>query len=312
MDIGSTLRNAREAKSISLAEAATATRIREGFLEALENNEFHRLPGDLYLRGFLRNYATFLGLDAATLLAELGESSNVVRLPARSQRADGPVLISEPLTSNPIPFARILTTLLGLVIVGLVAFAIWGPGDALLDYLPGFADPTVTVPVTSELGLSPGDVTPTALLTEETSTPEEEASGASGDPTPVPTATFPPRTATPAPNPTNTPTPTATATTTPQADGTIVLQAQILDRTWTEVYLDGQDAVVYRVLEPGESYEWIAEEELYIRIGNAAGISLNLNGEELGVMGGPGGLVVRHWQRNPEGGTPVLIDSQGG
>lgn len=48
---------------ISLAEAEAATRIRQKYLTALEADEWHLLPGEVVGRGFLRNYATFLGLE---------------------------------------------------------------------------------------------------------------------------------------------------------------------------------------------------------------------------------------------------------
>ncbi|MEZ4613556.1 MAG: helix-turn-helix transcriptional regulator [Caldilineaceae bacterium] len=46
-----------------MAEAEAATRIRQKYLAALESDEWHLLPGEVVGRGFLRNYATFLGLE---------------------------------------------------------------------------------------------------------------------------------------------------------------------------------------------------------------------------------------------------------
>ncbi|MCB0076990.1 MAG: helix-turn-helix domain-containing protein [Anaerolineales bacterium] len=311
MDIGSSLREAREARGVTLTQAAAVTRIRLPFLEALENNDFGALPGDMYVRGFIRNYAAYLNIDAEPLIAQLGSSDNVIRIPERRrEREEGPLLISEPLTSSAVPFARIMATILAFAVVGLIAFAIWGPRDQILGWLPDFAGstPPPTATLSDDLTMSDEDASPTVADTEAPeSSPSSDAQAGS---TPVPTATYPPRTPTTDPN--VTPTREVTPSATPREDGAIVLRAQILDRTWTEVYLDNQDAVIYRILEPGESFEWIAEETLYIRVGNGAGISLNLNGEELGVMGVPDSLVVREWQRNPDGGAPILIDSQGG
>lgn len=66
---GQTLRQAREAKSISLAQAERATRISKLYLEALEAHQFSQLPASAYARGIVRNYATYLGLDPAEMLA---------------------------------------------------------------------------------------------------------------------------------------------------------------------------------------------------------------------------------------------------
>jgi len=62
-DLGGVLRERREAMGASLAEVETATRIRQKYLAALESDEWVLLPGEVVGRGFLRNYATYLGLD---------------------------------------------------------------------------------------------------------------------------------------------------------------------------------------------------------------------------------------------------------
>ena len=66
--IGEALRSAREAQKKTVDEAAAATRIRAGYLDALEQERFEDLGGNVYARGFLRSYASWLGLDPAPLL----------------------------------------------------------------------------------------------------------------------------------------------------------------------------------------------------------------------------------------------------
>jgi cytoskeleton protein RodZ len=66
--IGGALRSAREAQGKSIDEAAVATRIRSSYLEALEQDQFGELGGNVYAKGFLRSYARYLGLDPAPLL----------------------------------------------------------------------------------------------------------------------------------------------------------------------------------------------------------------------------------------------------
>jgi len=61
--IGSDLRRARTRREIELSEVEAATRIRVRFLSAIENEEWDALPGGVYTRGFIRTYASFLGLD---------------------------------------------------------------------------------------------------------------------------------------------------------------------------------------------------------------------------------------------------------
>lgn len=68
--IGETLRAARLAKGVSLEEAAAATRIRRSALQALESDDFDSLPASVYTRGFLVNYARYLGLIAEDIAEE--------------------------------------------------------------------------------------------------------------------------------------------------------------------------------------------------------------------------------------------------
>ena len=74
--IGDLLREAREARGHSLEDVEKATRIRVKYLEALESGDFGVLPSATQARGFLRNYAQFLGLDAEAVLARYGEAVN--------------------------------------------------------------------------------------------------------------------------------------------------------------------------------------------------------------------------------------------
>jgi cytoskeletal protein RodZ len=62
--VGERLRDAREVRGVDLFRVERDTKIRAKYLGALEDGDFADLPGDVYTRGFLRNYATYLGLDA--------------------------------------------------------------------------------------------------------------------------------------------------------------------------------------------------------------------------------------------------------
>jgi len=54
-DLGNQLREAREAAGLSLPDVEEATRIRRALLQALEEERFSDLPGDVYTKGFIRN-----------------------------------------------------------------------------------------------------------------------------------------------------------------------------------------------------------------------------------------------------------------
>ena len=69
-NFGERLKRERELREVSLNEVTVATRIGTRFLEALENEDWNKLPGGAFNRGFVRAVARYLGLDEENLLAE--------------------------------------------------------------------------------------------------------------------------------------------------------------------------------------------------------------------------------------------------
>ena len=66
--VGTILREARLAKRLSLADAEKGTSIRSRYLEALERDEYDKTPGEVFLKGMIRNYGNFLGLNGPELV----------------------------------------------------------------------------------------------------------------------------------------------------------------------------------------------------------------------------------------------------
>lgn len=83
--VGQKLYFARVNKSLSLEDIATATKIRPRFLAAIEKGEYDKLPSPAYAQGFVRNYASFLGLSQRETLAlfrrEYDEKKQIKVLP---------------------------------------------------------------------------------------------------------------------------------------------------------------------------------------------------------------------------------------
>ena len=80
-------------RGVSLEEVSAATRISTRFLEAMEKDQWERLPGGVFNRGFIRSIARYLGLDEDGLVAEYsldrqsnGNSHTAVERPAKLQR----------------------------------------------------------------------------------------------------------------------------------------------------------------------------------------------------------------------------------
>ena len=77
--LGEKLRDAREQRGVDLYRVERDTKIRTKYLAALEAGDFSDLPGDVYTRGFLRNYATYLGLDADEIVEEWRQAAGDVQ-----------------------------------------------------------------------------------------------------------------------------------------------------------------------------------------------------------------------------------------
>ncbi|GAC1701463.1 MAG: DUF4115 domain-containing protein [Candidatus Acidiferrum sp.] len=86
-NFGERLKREREMREVSVNEVTSATRIGPRFLEALENEDWEKLPGGIFNRGFVRAIARFLGLDEEDLLAEydLAHGEQKIEAPAPYQ-----------------------------------------------------------------------------------------------------------------------------------------------------------------------------------------------------------------------------------
>ncbi|PKO13622.1 MAG: hypothetical protein CVU39_18410 [Chloroflexi bacterium HGW-Chloroflexi-10] len=110
---GEVLKKAREARGVSLAEAAFKTRIREHYLLALEKNQIEALPSQAQGKGFIRLYAAFLGIPEAPLIQAwirpdhlvipkedpITEAESPPKEPAVT--APEPITLSESIKNNP-------------------------------------------------------------------------------------------------------------------------------------------------------------------------------------------------------------------
>jgi hypothetical protein len=114
-EIGSSLREARERQNLELPRIERDTRIRTKFLQALEDEQFDRMPAPANAKGFLRTNADYLGLDAQRFVDEY----NAHFAPAEEPQAAAPVRIRRPGRLR----RRLLVVVPVALAVGLVA---WG------------------------------------------------------------------------------------------------------------------------------------------------------------------------------------------
>ncbi len=87
MKIGEYLRTEREKRGLSLHDVENETKIRAKYLAALESETFDEIPGEVYLLGFLRNYARFLNLNSEEIISHYKSQAN-----KENQEVDSPTI----------------------------------------------------------------------------------------------------------------------------------------------------------------------------------------------------------------------------
>jgi transcriptional regulator with XRE-family HTH domain len=95
--VGQILREARESKGLTVAQAGEGTRSKSQVIQQLEQDDFSRFPAPIYTRGFIKLYAEFLGLDASELIS-LYQARN-----AEADKLHRPSSVLRPGSSHPSP-----------------------------------------------------------------------------------------------------------------------------------------------------------------------------------------------------------------
>jgi cytoskeletal protein RodZ len=178
--IGAALRERREALGATLAEVEAATKIRQKYLSALEADEWQLLPGEVVGRGFLRNYASYLGLDAtdfierrravadpslSNALSVTSAGSQLPPMRAVDYRPKDVDLREEPATleeRTPPRLGRLLVVVAAIVVLGLAWWGLSRWGGAMLDGISSAAERTTDT--VSGLFAARPDATPTPSL----------------------------------------------------------------------------------------------------------------------------------------------------
>jgi len=262
-EIGAILREQREKLSLPLAEIERYTHIRQHYLQAMESGDFSLLPSFTQARGMLTHYARFLSLDTDRVLNGFAEA-----LLARRQEISGPLPDrKEPPARNAGRLHRFLTmdALVGSgLVILLVILVIWGASHVFdLRQAPGVEN---TPPSVAEMLLASPELA-FATETESALTPGPAETGQPAlDTTPAP--------------------PAATGATAMPAlePGKIQVFVIALNRVWMQVSVDGQVAFTGRV-EPGGAYPFTANDRIELVTGNAGGLQVYLNQDDLGSPG---------------------------
>lgn len=270
--VGQRLREERLRKGLKLRDVAEKTRIRVAFLEAIEADQFHALPGSFFARSFVRQYADLLEIMdpelEAEILRQLGEAGvtdsagQVLAELAAAQRA--------PVLSRGRPAAPAMAyAATGFLVVAAVLGLYFGwqqvRGGAGADRQASVSAPgSVSLP---EQVTNPSPP-PAALPSEEA----KSVTALSGS--------FPSEAAAPEP------------------ESPLVVEVSAVRPSWIQVTADGQ-VVFSNTLQAGQSRKFRAAQTIRILTGNAGALEVRRNGHSIGPVGPEGHI--RTLDLTPEG-----------
>ncbi|NLT34702.1 MAG: helix-turn-helix domain-containing protein [Gaiellales bacterium] len=124
IEIGNSLREARNRQGLSIRDAEDATKIRSKYLQAMEQDDFEVLPGPTFVMGFLRTYAAYLGLDADAVVEEYRNAYAPHVLDAH--RLPNAPLRSRPRQTGPRRSNYVVVAVIALVVIIILAWVGWG------------------------------------------------------------------------------------------------------------------------------------------------------------------------------------------
>src|SRR4249919_638993 len=149
-EIGPALREARERRGLAFGDVETDTAIRTRYIRALEEEQFHVLPGPTYTKGFLRAYAEYLGLDGQLFIDEFNSRHHDARAPQEQQQ-----IASQPRSRPHQRRQRRESNLVMIVLAAIVAVS------ALVLLATTFPNATARYPNTTTPATTAGDTSPT-------------------------------------------------------------------------------------------------------------------------------------------------------
>jgi len=255
--IGEELKAAREKKGLTLRQVSEKTRIGLTFLKALEEEDYTVIPGDVFVVGFLRNYAKELGLDENDLAGRYKEIQRArVEAMQPEEKPAEPEKKSAAMKAGIIPEGKrrpvYMVLLAGLILGGaLTAFALYMTREK----------PAVTAPPPQPPISAP--VTPAApLITVTTAAPVHNNISAVKPPEPPKPA--------------------------PKAGLDLKLNAE--SESWYSYKAD-KGVWISGVLAKGKSMDIQAGERISLSLGNAGGVKAEFNGKATKPFGNKGEAV---------------------
>ncbi len=264
--IGEELKAAREAQGLSLTEIAEKTRISHTFLKALEEDDYSVIPGEVFVIGFLRTYSKVLGLNVKDVMARYRElfPPKEVQTPegGEIQHHPKPSLISISRRRNPAEKPGKKINPIYLIIIGGIFLGAVITGIMLL-----------LTPKVKPLEVQPPS--PPAAIRKAPAPPVQK---------PFTTAlknasSFKPHTAA-APQ----------AQKPAQKSGPLLLKLFATSDSYYSYRADKSKRMT-GTLKKRKTIEIKADDEIVLTLGNAGGVTADLNGKKMGPFGRPGEVV---------------------
>ena len=268
--VGEVLRAERERRQLTIHDIEEATSIRALYIEAIEEGNYDKLPGDVYTKGFIKNYSTFLNLDAESLTKQFVEErtpeptpeeviagdndSSNKKIPQEvpTEKIDPPKLRRRRSHSDSDSVSSKLVA--AVVLIAAIAGCAWyffASSDG--EIADNDSKPKIEQSATEEGILPPGQ------------TVEEQK-------------------------------PNAVAAA-PNNQSGVNIQAKFTGECWTEVTVDGM--VVYEdVASAGQTLSWSGKDNVIIRVGNAGAVDITENGKTVGQLGAIGEVTERTFRKS--------------
>ncbi len=271
--VGETLRLARVDQGLDLTEVSARTKIGVRFLEAIEADQRDVLPGGFFYRNWVQQYARSLHLDLDSITSEVDRiliADQPPPLPGQEHSANQ--FLQSPRMTIEQPDQggnRLLVSfaLLVAVILGCSGFySLWHK--------------MTTAPVQETVAVSPSAPAKAELTPQKPSVPVSEPSAQSPATDPAAAQPAPAREATTA-QPVSEPEVIGTP------DGSVLIEIAATAQTWLSISPDGKQ-LFSGILRPAEVKRVAARDGARIRVGNAGGLEVRLNGKSIGPIGLPG------------------------
>lgn len=269
---GDRLRREREGRGVTLGEVSESTKISTGFLRALEQEDFERLPGGVFNRGFVRAYCKFLGIDEEAMVADFDAAYDGYRA---EHAPPPPVQPPEEKKKIPIQDYRFSLAVLVPVILLITIVSLWRHHSKATGAIQSVAAASRETGNRSSNSASPTvDVKPKSAAISN-SEPTDKA----------------PKTvaANPAAGSSEIQPPTAAAPKAPEIAGApkpkpIHLEVHATEDAWMSVIADGK-TMMEGVLPATGTRKFHAKKNIYFTTGNAGGVEVSYNGRPLPPLG---------------------------